>query len=507
MSLLPSEESEQASPSILGNTIPRIFTPPLRELTPETSYGFAVIRFAKNVLEEPLDEWQEWAVIHAGELLPDGRPRFRRVLILVARQNGKTHLCKVLALYWLFVESVKLVLGTSTKLEYAKESWSKAVETAQSVPVLAQSLGRSAVLRGNNDVHMKTISGCKYKISASNINAGRSLSIDRAISDELWSQETWDAYNATYNAMTARKYAQYVGITNAGNDKSEVLNSMRAAALKFIETGKGDRRLGIFEWSAWEGCDLEDPEGWKAANPNLGRRIEVEDIAGPAATAKENGGKEEAGFRTEALCQWVKSLDAGVDPAKWGQSKSKGTLDAAKGRLTLCLDISPDGQHASLCAAGQIRPGIYRVEIVEEWSGIGCTQKLKNELPAWIKKLKPRSIGWFPNGPAASLAADLSKEKRPGWPPAGVDIVDIKVAMASVCMGFGEQVQTGHIEHGDQALLNMHVLSAEKLHTGDRWVFSRKGKGHCDAAYAAAGAVHLARILKPAPLKKVITSD
>jgi hypothetical protein len=32
-------------------------------------------------------------------------------------------------------------------------------------------------------------------------------------------------------------------------------------------------------------------------------------------------------------------------------------------------------------------------------------------------------------------------------------------------------------------------------------VFSRKGEGHVDAAYAAAGAVHLARTL-PAPVGK-----
>jgi phage terminase large subunit-like protein len=49
------------------------------------------------VLRQPLDPWQQWVAIHIGELQPDGRPRFRQALIIVARQNGKTHLCKVLA--------------------------------------------------------------------------------------------------------------------------------------------------------------------------------------------------------------------------------------------------------------------------------------------------------------------------------------------------------------------------------------------------------------------------
>ena len=84
---------------ILGRTEPRLWTPPLVELTPETSYGFDVIGFASMVLEEPLDPWQEWAAIHGGELLPDGRPRFRTLLILVARQQGKSHLARALIGY------------------------------------------------------------------------------------------------------------------------------------------------------------------------------------------------------------------------------------------------------------------------------------------------------------------------------------------------------------------------------------------------------------------------
>src|SRR3546814_18105149 len=85
----------------LCRTEPWRWTRPLRELRPATSYGFAVVEFARDILERPLDPWQEWLVIHAGELLPDGRPRFRKVLVLVARQNGKTELLVILSLFWL----------------------------------------------------------------------------------------------------------------------------------------------------------------------------------------------------------------------------------------------------------------------------------------------------------------------------------------------------------------------------------------------------------------------
>lgn len=76
-----------------GVTEARVFTPPLRELTPETSLGFAAIQYAKEILHKSLYPWQEWALIHALEIIGslDGewKFRFRTLLFLISRQNGK----------------------------------------------------------------------------------------------------------------------------------------------------------------------------------------------------------------------------------------------------------------------------------------------------------------------------------------------------------------------------------------------------------------------------------
>lgn len=84
---------------MLGSRTPRVWTPPLRELKPDvldddgniiepaTSLGFDVIEWARESLKVDLLPWQEWLLIHALELLPNGRLRFRTVLVLVARQN------------------------------------------------------------------------------------------------------------------------------------------------------------------------------------------------------------------------------------------------------------------------------------------------------------------------------------------------------------------------------------------------------------------------------------
>ena len=51
-----------------GYAEPRIWTKPLRELTPETSLGFEVIDYAREVLHVELRPWQKWLLIHALEL-------------------------------------------------------------------------------------------------------------------------------------------------------------------------------------------------------------------------------------------------------------------------------------------------------------------------------------------------------------------------------------------------------------------------------------------------------
>lgn len=500
----------------LGSITPRLWTPPLRPLTPETSYGFDVIRFARDVLGQPLDPWQEWAVIHGGELLPDGRPRFGTLLILVARQNGKTTLLTVLTLYWLWIDRVKVVLGTSSKLDYAAESWKAACRLARRVPELRSEIPAQGGIRKANgeqtlwraDAEESDLdTGSRYKIAAANEDAGRSLTVDRLVLDELRQHHDYDCWDAAEPTTSAVPDSQTWAISNAGSDKSVVLNELRESALEYIETGEGDPRLGIFEYSAPDNAKPDDLQALAMANPNLGRRIDADELLGKARTAIAKGGKKLTGFKTEYMCIRVKVIAAAIDVADWETCHVPGTLDGLRGRVALCLDVSLDAQHATLVAAALDGNNRVRVEPVAAWSGPGCIRDLRRDLPGHVAKVKPRVLGWFTNGPAAALAADMRANKASGWPPRGVALETMAGDDATTaCMGLAEQIKAGDILQSDDPLLTAHITGAEKLMQGDRWRFTRRGAGHCDAAYATAGAVHLARTLPPAPPKAGVVS-
>lgn len=485
---------------VRGSTVPRVFTPPLRPLTPETSYGFDVITFARDVLKHPLDPWQAWLVIHACELLPDGRPRFRKVLLLVARQNGKTETLVILMLYWQFVEALPLILSTSNKLQYAKETWQKTVDLAERAPLLDGLHPKKWTAGGNGSETAKTYDGSRHKISAANDSAGRSLTVHRLVLDELRKHQTYACWDAAVYAMNAVRDAQVWCVSNAGDDTSLVLNDLQAAATEFIETGEGDDRLGIFEWSAEEDDDPLDVAALAKANPNLGYRLDAYSLLGDAKRAVAQGGEVLTGFKTESMCIRVRKMNPAINERDWRECADPGNLDGFRDRLTLCLDVAPDQMHASLVIAAVVDDDRVRVEVVKAWEGYGCTADVRRSLPKIVERIRPRKFGWFPSGPAAALTAALVENGR-HWPPNGVTVEEIRGDLAAACMGLAEQVKSHQIVHSEQPLLNDHITNAEKLKRGDVWVFSRKGEGHCDAAYGAAGAVHLARTL-PASIGK-----
>lgn len=484
---------------VLGRVEPRLYTPPLRELTPDTSYGYDLIDFARDVVGIPLDPWEEWAAIHMGELLEDGRPRFRVILILVARQNGKTTLCKILILYWMFIENVPLILGTSTDRSYAKRSWSDVIELARGNEWMSEYLSAGSVRLTVSEESFKTTEGAEYTFAANNGRAGRSMTLHRWLCDEIREHHNRDAWASASNAMNAVWDGQIVAISNQGDDESVLLDSLRAPALDFIETGEGDYRLGLLEWSAPPGSEPDDIKALAQANPNLGRRLDGATLAAEGRRARRAGGKELADFRTEVMCQRVALLNPAIDPELWAAALADiPDLALHRDKVALGLDVSLDGTHASLVAAAEI-DGVVYLDAVKSWAGAGCLKLVRAELPGIVERVRPRVFGWFPNGPAAALAADMAVNKPRGWPPRRVVLRPITTEATAVCMGFAELVKAGEVAHPGDEMLNAHMDSAQKLNRGDGWVFTRRGTGPVDGAYAAALAVYLARTLPPAP--------
>lgn len=362
---------------MLGKTEPRIWTPPLEELTRENSLGFAFIDFCKTIGANLLP-WQEWLAIHALETIKEGdkwRFRFRYVVILVSRQNGKTFFEVLLNIFFLYGLRSHLVLGTAQNLDTAVETFEDTVSQIEETPELNDMLEK--VLRGAGKRELSLENGDRYKVIAATRKA-RGLSSDLIMMDELREQTNWDAWGAISKTMMARPTAILFGLSNAGDVTSVVLRHLRMQAhaqlgdpdgIADARKGLGgedlDESLGLFEWSAEPGCAIDDIEQWAQANPSLGYGFMTErSLKSAMVTDPEDI------FRTECLCQWVESLLPEPFPAgSWQASTDPKSEIAPESELFWGIDMSQDRKWTVIAVCGMREDGNYHAEVVERRIG------------------------------------------------------------------------------------------------------------------------------------------
>jgi len=458
-------------------------------LNSKTSKGFEAVKFSEDVLKFPLLPWQRWLFIHMLELTPDGSFRFRTVLTLIARQNGKTKCLMVLALYFMYMGHAQLVLGAAQSLDISRESWRAAVDMAQSVPELAEEIRQ--VMRSTVEYSLVLDSGARYRITAANDKAGRGLSVDLLILDELRTYKDTNAWAALSNTTMARPNSIIVGISNAGDDQSVVLNELRAQAIAGL-----DPSMGLFEWSAPDGCALDDRNAWAQANPGLGHTITEQKLRSAMLTQRP------ADYKTENLCMRVASLDSAVDPEAWRAcADSSVSLEHHLANMVMAVDVAMDSGHVTAAAAVALEDGTVLGEIFEQWPSVDA---FRSAFPRVAQHYKPRACAWFPSGPAAVVGAELKAQHlrtigAPVFdpkdaPPDAPGVVPFTGADASAaCQTLASLVVDRKFKHSDDPLLNAHIAGSIRRDMGDGWRFARRGAGDNDAAYAMAGAVHLAR--------------
>lgn len=471
----------------VGCTEPRIFTAPKRELTPETSRGFECIEFAEEILEIKLLPWQRALLIRALELNEDGTYRFKTVVLLVARQNGKSTLMQVLSLWRMYADGAPLVIGTAQSLDIAEEQWMGAVELAESVPELAELI--EGVDRASGKKALRLVTGERYKVAAASRRGGRGLSGDLVLMDELREHQNWQAWSAVTKTTMARPLAQVWAASNAGDLASIVLRHLRSLAHRALgwpdgkdgmldlppETEQGDDSLGIFEWSAAPDRDVWDREGWCEANPSLGYTIHERSIASAASTDPEWV------FRTEVLCQFVNMAGLGPFPAgAWAAALDSREVRAKRGvvrdttrPVAYGVDMSHDRTMVCVAIAYWDTEGRARVEIAAQRSGpdwlipwlTSTDRRVKPEHLALQRRGAPISSMWDAMEEAGLTPYAWEGSNLAGWHGTFYDLLR---------SGVVEDDPEVRLTHGGQPALDVPANSATVKALGDGWVIDRK---------------------------------
>lgn len=360
---------------MMGVTAARLFTPPLRELTPETTLGYMAIEYAKTVLRKNLYPWQEWALIHAleitGDLDKDWRFRFRTVLFLISRQNGKTVLSEVIASFFLNVLCVDSIFGTSLSLDKAEEVWEAVINDQEAFPELLSEIDRVSRTNGNKRLILTGLR--QYKVGAPTRRAGRGDSNDLVMLDEIREQRDWETWAASAASTNAKPNGLIVCFSNAGDPDSVVLRQLRSTAIAMIEGGTADSfggdvdgtSLGLFEWSAPDGAATDDLEALAQANPALGYGYLTERaLSSNRATFPENK------FRSECMCQQVETILPQPFPdGAWDAGIDEDSQIAPESELYFGIDLSANRKWTCIAVAGLREDGNMHIEVVDRRMG------------------------------------------------------------------------------------------------------------------------------------------
>lgn len=488
---------------------------PLRELTPETSHGFHVIEFAREWLGIEFRPWQKWLLIHALELLENGRYRFRKVIVIVGRQNGKTKLIEVLALWWLFVDSDSfpehipadefLVLGTAQDRDTAKKVWRRVLrrcnpevsrwpgrftpaERAAIVPALQSAAAPPSTTNGSEAVKLKN--GAQYQIAALSSGGARGDSVSRAILDELREQRGWEGWASLSKTLNGTWNSQLWAISSAGDERSVVLKDLRDSALaalkewdEYVEAGiqtveeyanVHDVSIGLFEWSAPEGGSLHDPSGYLQANPSIGYGYEVD-----ALLSDLESGEPEHVTRTEVLCEWVTAaIEPKLDADTWASLADPPRVDhegavvyagseiSTTSPMVLGIDTSIDRKTTWIGIAGYREDGLQHLEVVDRISRMtevaGRAKLIADEWGIDFVALQARGC------PAAEFKEPLEK--------LGLTVIEVSGPALGAATGrMSDRVDEKRMRHRTQEALDIAVGSAVTKQLNDVEVWNRSG--------------------------------
>lgn len=337
--------------SVLGNSRPRLQTTPIQA---NRTKAVEVAQFAEQI-DIPLLEWQKYFLDEALKVDDKDNFYYRQALLLVSRQNGKTHLIRMRILAGLYLFDEELQVATAQNRDLSLETFRKVVDVIDNFDWLRKKVKHITRANGREEIQLKN--GCRYKIIAPNSSGARGLSADVTYIDEIRQHKTFDAYAALQFTTQTRKNSQSFYISNAGDHSSVVLNALRQRALDKIENNT-DEPLLFMEWSAAHGRKLNDVEGWKEANPALGRTITLDSIKAGLNSPPEI-------FQTEVLCQWVETMNSAF-PSGLFNSLVQPNMTLKPDRPTwLGLEISPERDMWALTGAQVLDDGTIAVGLME----------------------------------------------------------------------------------------------------------------------------------------------
>jgi phage terminase large subunit-like protein len=416
--------------------------------------------------------------------------RIKTALLLISRQNGKSHLGRVRIIWGMFYGGEKKLIIMSANRATSLMLFREIAWIIESTPELKAMT--KAIRYANGGERIELLNGATLDVISDNSSSPRGRTADFLWIDEI-REISEDGYKAAVPVTRARANAQTFLTSNAGDHFSSVLNGLVERAKDYPP-----ETFGYYEYSAPQYCKIDISSDWfwrnavAPSNPALGYIITKESIEEAIATNPIEQ------TRTETLCQWIDSLQS---PWPHGvlEETSDNTLEMAVGAYTVfAFDVSPSRRNGSL-VAGQLLPdGRIGIGILETYSSQMAIDELKMaaSIKAWCDIYKPRLV-CYDKYATQTIADRLSQ--------AGVMTEDVSgQQFYKACGDLLEGLVNHRVVHNGQAELIQQMNNCAAKVNDSAWrIIKRKSAGDISAPIGLAMVV--SKLMLPAPKPQIIT--
>ena len=219
-----------------------------------------------------------------------GLRKYRQVMLVVGRKNGKSTLAAAVGLY-LQVADGELgaeVYACATKKDQAKIIWLEAKKMVKKSPSLLRRIKpKVAELEAEfNDSYFRPLGSDSDTLDGLNVHGG--------LLDEIHAWKTKDLYDVIVDGTSAREEPMIFITTTAGTIRESIYDILYDEAVMLIngygsEEGYRDETFLpiIYELDARD--EWTDENCWKKANPGLGSIKNTANLKSKVEKAKENG--------------------------------------------------------------------------------------------------------------------------------------------------------------------------------------------------------------------------
>jgi len=478
-------DKPKKSQPLRGATEPRIHSP----LMKGKSRYKEILDMVDCLKMDKLMPYQEFVL--KDMMAVDKKNNYRRKtsLLLISRQNGKSHLGRVRVIWGMFYGDEKKVIIMSANRATSLMLFREIAWIIESTPELKAMT--KAIRYANGGERIELLNGATLDVISDNSSSPRGRTADFLWIDEI-REISEDGYKAAVPVTRARANAQTFLTSNAGDHFSSVLNGLVERAKDYPP-----ETFGYYEYSAPQYCkiDITSDYFWRSAvapsNPALGYIITKESIEEAIATNPIEQ------TRTETLCQWIDSLQS---PWPHGvlEETSDNTLEMAVGAYTVfAFDVSPSRRNGSL-VAGQLLPdGRIGIGILETYSSQMAIDELKMaaSIKAWCDIYKPRLV-CYDKYATQTIADRLSQ--------AGVMTEDVSgQQFYKACGDLLEGLVNHRVVHNGQAELIQQMNNCAAKVNDSAWrIIKRKSAGDISAPIGLAMVV--SKLMLPAPKPQII---